>query len=213
MTTDPSTATQSSARHVLLVEDDLSLSGYLASALKGAGYWVQTAHDREQAIASFSGVAKPPPLVLLDLGMPPHASTMVEGLAVLDHALRAAPDTKIIVLTGQDDEAAALEAVRRGAFDFLVKPASMEALLAALRRAELFLRQEGRLTQEGEARLHLTARLGEGPKEAAANAEEQLIRRVLVATGYNVAEAARRLGLAREHVYYYLKKYGSQRPD
>ena len=73
---------------------------------------------------------------------------MVEGLAVLDHALRAAPDTKIIVLTGQDDEAAALEAVRRGAFDFLVKPASMEALLAALRRAELFLRQEGRLTQD-----------------------------------------------------------------
>ena len=91
--------------------------------------------------------------------------------------------------------------------------AEVEALLAALRRAELFLRQEGRLTQEGEARLHLTARLGEGPKEAAANAEEQLIRRVLVATGYNVAEAARRLGLAREHVYYYLKKYGIQRPD
>jgi two-component system response regulator RegA len=36
---------------------------------------------------------------------------------------------------------------------------------------------------------------------------------VLAASGYNVAETARRLGLAREHVYYYLKKYGIQRPE
>ncbi len=199
------------ARGVLLVEDDLALSGYLSSALRDAGFAVQTAHNREQAFAICA--ALPPPLVLLDLGLPPHASTMAEGLAVLDHYLQQAPDSKIIVLTGQEDEAAALEAVRRGAFDFLVKPAPMAAVFSALRRAELFLKQESRLSQAGEARLHMTARLGEGPKEAGANAEEQLVRRVLAASGYNVAEAARRLGLAREHVYYYLKKYGIQRPE
>ncbi len=198
-------------RDVLLVEDDLALSGYLASALRDAGYAVQTAANREQALRICG--ACPPPLVLLDLGLPPHASTMVEGLTVLDQYLQQAPDSKVIVLTGQEDEAAALEAVRRGAFDFLVKPAPMAHVFTALKRAELFLKQEGRLSQAGEARLHMTARLGEGPKEAGANAEEQLVRRVLAASGYNVAEAARRLGLAREHVYYYLKKYGIQRPE
>lgn len=200
------------ARAVLLVEDDLALCGYLASALQSSGYSVQTAHDRSQALAVLqSGNA--PTLVVLDLGLPPHASTMTEGLAVLDQGLRAVPDAKVIVLTGQDEHAAALEAVRRGAFDFLVKPAPLPAILAALRRAELFVQQEGRLAETGEARLHLTARLGEGPKEAAANAEEQLLRRVLAASNYNVAEAARQLGLAREHVYYYLNKYGIRRPD
>ena len=39
------------------------------------------------------------------------------------------------------------------------------------------------------------------------------LRRALAATNYNVAETARQLGLAREHVYYYLNKYGLRRPD
>lgn len=199
-------------RVLLLVEDDLALCGYLASALQSKGYCVLTAHDRLQALAVLQ-LPKPPALVLLDLGLPPHASTMTEGLAVLDQGLRVVPNAKVIVLTGQDEQAAALEAVRRGAFDFLVKPASLSAILSALHRAELFVQQEGRLAQTGEARLHLTAKLGEGPKEAAANAEEQLLRRVLAASNYNVAEAARQLGLAREHVYYYLNKYGIRRPD
>lgn len=212
VTTDTTQAAGNSERSVLLVEDDLALSGYLASALRDAGYCVQAAHDRAQALKILA-VPQPPALMLLDLGLPPHPGTMTEGLALLDAALRMAPSSKIIVLTGQDEDAAALEAVRRGAFDFLVKPATMATVFAALRRAELFVRQESRLTQVGEARLQLTARLGEGPKEAAANVEEQLLRRVLAATGYNVAETGRRLGLAREHVYYYLNKYGIRRPD
>ncbi|MBK6388000.1 MAG: hypothetical protein IPF71_15080 [Rhodoferax sp.] len=76
----------------------------------------------------------------------------------------------------------------------------------------MFAREEERLADMGEARLQLTARLAEGPKEAASSAEEQLLRRVLEATHYNMTEAARRLGIAREHVYYYLNKYGIQRP-
>ena len=65
----------------------------------------------------------------------------------------------------------------------------------------------------GEARIAVTARMGDGPKEAAAQAEEQLLRRSLTAAGYNVSVAARNLGIAREHLYYYLNKYGIQRPD
>ncbi len=196
---------------LLIVEDDLALAGYLASALGDSGYSVQQAHDRAAALACLAS-ERPPRLVLLDLGLPPAPSTMSEGLAFLDECLRQAPSTKVIVLTGQDERAAALEAVRRGAFDFLVKPAAVQSITQALRRAELFAGEEARMADAGEARLHLTTRIDEGPKEAASAAEEQLLRRVLVETEYNIAETGRRLGMAREHVYYYLKKYGIQRP-
>lgn len=196
---------------LLVVEDDASLRDYLASALRDRGFQVQIAQDREGAAAVMSAVA-PPSLVLLDLGLPPAPSAMTEGLAVLDECLGKMPSAKIIVLTGQDESAAALEAVRRGAFDFLVKPAAVSAIVQALQRAALFLREEARMAEAGEARVQVTARLSEGPKEVAAAAEEQLLRRALAETGYNIAETARRLGLAREHVYYYLNKYGIRRP-
>jgi DNA-binding NtrC family response regulator len=134
-------------------------------------------------------------------------------LLVLQSILRIQPATKVLVLTGQDEAAAAHEAVRLGAFDFLTKPTALAAILQALRRADLFAREEARMVLSGEARLNITARIGEGPKEAGAQAEEQLLRRSFEAAGYNVAETARQLGLAREHVYYYLNKYGIRRPE
>lgn len=197
---------------VLLVEDDAALSGYLASALRGKGYTVHCAADRASALACMAQ-AHAPALVLLDLGLPPHPSTMREGLQTLQDILRAQPGTKVLVLTGQDEAAAAHEAVRLGAFDFLTKPAALAALLQALQRADLFAREEARMVLAGETRLSITARILEGPKEAGAQVEEQLLRRSLAAAGYNVTEAARQLGLAREHVYYYMNKYGIRRPD
>lgn len=200
-----------SAQSLLVVEDDPALLGYLASGLRDKGFSVYVASDRASALAGMESMTQLR-LVLLDLGLPPAPSTMDEGLALLDEILAKSPSTKVVVLTGQDENVAALEAVRRGAFDFLVKPASVAGIVQALRRAALFMREELRMAEAGEARVHLTARLSEGPKEAAAAAEEQLLRRTLVEAGYNVAEAARRLGLAREHVYYYLNKYGIRRP-
>lgn len=197
---------------VLLVEDDPALSGYLASALGSKGYGVQCAADRSSAVACMEQ-AHAPALVLLDLGLPPHPSTMREGLQALQDILRAQPGTKVLVLTGQDEAAAAHEAVRLGAFDFLTKPCALDNLLQALRRADLFAREEARMALGGETRLSITARIDEGPKEAGALVEEQLLRRSFAAAGYNVTEAARQLGLAREHVYYYLNKYGIRRPD
>lgn len=201
-----------SGLHVLLVEDDPALSGYLGASLRDHGYRVVFAQDRIQAMACLQR-PDAPHLVLLDLGLPPQPSTMREGLAVLDEGLRLVPALKVLVLTGQDESSAAHEAVRRGAFDFLLKPVTLDTVLHALRRAELFAREEASFARSGEARLHITARIGDGPKEAGAQAEEQLLRRTFSACGHNVAETARQLGLAREHVYYYLNKYGIKRPE
>lgn len=197
---------------VLLVEDDAALRGYLASALEDAGLVVQLAHDRASALACMA-LHTAPAIMVLDLGLPPQPSTMREGLLTLQDTLRVQPATKVIVLTGQDESASAQEAVRQGAFDFLTKPAPMAVVLQAVQRACLFAREEERMVLRGEARIAVTARVGEGPKEAGAQAEEQLLRRSLAAAGYNVTVAARNLGIAREHVYYYLNKYGIQRPD
>ncbi|MBU3739040.1 MAG: response regulator [Rhodoferax sp.] len=210
--TDDDPAGAAFNRTLLLVEDDPALNDYLANALGQSGYQVLRAFDRRQAIQLLQG-AELPGIALMDLGLPPHASGMSEGLTLLDDYLLRVPQAKAIVLTGQDEDSAAFEAVRRGAFDFLTKPVGIPEIIRALDRARLFSHNEQRLTAHGETRLHLTARLSEGPKEAAAGAEEQLLRRIFVSSGYNVAETARRLGLAREHVYYYLRKYGVRRPD
>ena len=197
---------------VLLVEDDAALRGYLASALADAGFAVQTAQDRIGAVSAMA-LASAPAMVVLDLGLPPNPSTAREGLQALQDILRLQPPTKIIVLTGQDESAAAQEAVRLGAFDFLTKPAAMAVLLQSLRRAHLFATEEARMVLRGEARIAVTVRVSDGPKEAGALAEEQLLRRSMAAAGHNVSLAARQLGIAREHLYYYLNKYGIQRPD
>ena len=189
---------------LLIVEDDESLAGYLTSAMTGEGYRVSCAHTRAQALT-----IRPQPLIaLIDLGLPPAENRISEGLFLIDALLAIEPCCKIIVITGQDEESAAFEAVRRGAFDFLSKPASMSDIKSAIKRAQFFLRHEKHLSEGGEARLHLTVRLANGPKDTADAVEEQMVRGTLADSNGNVSEAARRLGLVREHLYYYLKKYG-----
>lgn len=191
---------------LLLVEDDPALSSYLAETLQQEGYEVVCADTRAQALA----VCPVPALAIVDLGLPPAVSRTSEGLLLIDALLAREPHTKIIVLTGQDEESSAFETVRRGAFDFLTKPASLNKIKAALERARLFLVQEQKLEAVGESRIQITARLADGPKEASSAVEEQLVRNALAHSHGNVADAARQLGLAREHLYYYIKKYGIQ---
>ncbi|MFA6921598.1 MAG: response regulator [Gallionella sp.] len=191
---------------LLIVEDDEALAGYLAGVMIDEGYRVVCAHSRSAALE----IRPQPLLALLDLGLPPAQNRTSEGLFLIDALLSNEPHSKIIVITGQDEESAAFEAVRRGAFDFLSKPASMNDVKAAVKRAYLFLHHEEHLSESGEARLHITVRLANGPKDTADAVEEQMVRGTLADTHGNVTEAARRLGLVREHMYYYLKKYGIQ---
>jgi len=191
---------------LLIVEDDEALASYLAGVMTGEGYRVVCAGNRLEALS-----IKPQPLLaLVDLGLPPAANLISEGMFLIDALLASEPHSKIIVITGQDEESAAFEAVRRGAFDFLSKPAAMADIKAAIKRASLFLHHEEHLSESGEARLHITVKLANGPKDSADAVEEQIVRGTLADTNGNVTEAARRLGLVRENLYYYLKKYGIQ---
>lgn len=197
---------------VLVVDDDPALRTMLAFSLEQAGFAVLEADSRAAALEALKTHA--PPLVILDMGMPPNEHTPDEGLAVLRWLADNLPQTKTLVLTGQNVQATSYLAIKQGAFDFLEKPVSQTALLQAVRRAQLFYRQEQKRRQdEGVQRVEIDATLGEGVKSIRNQAEEKLVKQVLLETGFNVHEAARRLGIKRENVYYLIKKYALQRDE
>jgi two-component system NtrC family response regulator len=127
----PDTPTPDELPRLLIVEDDPGLQKQLKWSLEG--YDLRFASTREEAVAAVRRFE--PPLVLQDLGLPPDAEGISEGLAALGEILTLAPATKVIVVTGNADRAGALEAVRRGAYDFYQKPVDLEVLKLILGRA------------------------------------------------------------------------------
>jgi len=197
---------------ILIVDDDPALRGMLGFLLESSDYQVMEAGSREEAIAALKQQAIS--VVLLDMGMPPNEHTLEEGLAVLDWLGHYQPQVNTIVLTGQQAEQASYLALKHGAFDFLEKPISSSSVKHAVDRASLFYKQALKLReQEGVQKVQLDAVLGEGVKSIRNQAEEKLIRQVLADTEFNVHEAARRLDLKRENIYYLIKKYGLQRVE
>jgi len=82
-----------------------------------------------------------------------------------------------------------------------------------VRRAFLFYRKEQEMAAGGLTRLQLNARVSDGLKSVRDEVEEKLVRQVLQETGFNVYQSAARLGLKRESLYYFLKKFGIERRD
>jgi DNA-binding NtrC family response regulator len=197
---------------ILTVEDDPGLRAMLVMMLELHGYAAVEADCREAALARLDDTPQIR-VVLLDLGLPPLPNETSEGIATLCAIQHASLPVKVIVLTGQDQDAAALAAVREGAFDFLPKPVAAPAILMAVQRALLFVQKEGELSQQGVTRIALTAQVGDGLKAVRTDAEEKLVRQVLKDTGFNVYQSAKRLGVRRENIYYFMKKFGITRDD
>ena len=122
----------SDAKHkILLVEDDPGLQKQLKWSL--SDYELVIAADRDSAIAQLR--RHEPPVVLLDLGLPPDVDGATEGLAALQQILSLAPSTKIIVVTGNLDRANAVKAIHLGAYDFFQKPFEPDVLALMIARA------------------------------------------------------------------------------
>jgi len=116
---------------LLIVEDDLALQKQIKWSLDQ--FSAVTADDRESALVQLRRFA--PPVVTMDLGLPPDADGTDEGFKLLEQMLTQAPDTKVIVLTGQNGQINALRAVAMGAYDFLAKPFEPEVLGLTVERA------------------------------------------------------------------------------
>lgn len=120
-----------SIKTLLVVEDDLGLQSQLRWSFEN--YEVVIAGDRGAAINLLR--RHEPPVVLLDLGLPPDPENASEGLAALQQILALAPYTKVIVVTGNDEHSNAVKAIALGAYDFYQKPIEPDVLGLIVQRA------------------------------------------------------------------------------
>jgi two-component system NtrC family response regulator len=134
---------------MLIIEDDPGLQKQLRWCFDA--YDVVVAGDRESALAQVR--RHEPAVVTMDLGLPPDPDGATEGLATLRQVLALAPDTKLIVLTGNQDHAHAVEAIALGAYDFHQKPFDPEILGLVVQRAFYLhaLQQENRRMLQSQA--------------------------------------------------------------
>ena len=114
---------------ILVVDDLLTVRLLLRAILTNAGYTVvaEAATGRE-AVSLY--LLFRPEVVLMDITMPGQ-----DGLSAMEEILRHAPAAQIIVCTAMNFKHVALEALRRGACDFITKPFRPEAVLAAVHTA------------------------------------------------------------------------------
>ena len=123
---------------LLIVEDDPGLQRQLRWSFED--YEVTVVGDRAAALEAVRRHA--PAVVMLDLGLPPDPGGTREGFAALEEILAAAPETKIIVVTGHNDRENAVRAVGLGAHDFCEKPVDPELLALIVSRAARMQRLE-----------------------------------------------------------------------
>lgn len=116
---------------VLIVDDEEGIRTQLTFALEDA-YLVTAAATASEALQQARD--QRPDIVLLDLSLSPYSGSQ-EGLEILPELLELDPQLKVIMVTGNGERANALSAVKRGAFDFYVKPIEFSELSVVIRRA------------------------------------------------------------------------------
>jgi DNA-binding NtrC family response regulator len=131
------------AEKILVVDDDQSLRRMMEYTLQQAGYKVSVAGDGDEALSAV--LKEPPRLIVTDLKM-----ERMGGFELLNHIHRDYPDILVIMVTAFGSVESAVEAMQRGAHDYLVKPFSREALRLAVERALSFcvLRSENKQLRE-----------------------------------------------------------------
>ena len=116
---------------LLVVDDDPSITDALSFVLS-RNYVVHTAASRVEARSVLQQLERLPQLALVDLGLPPTPRRPDEGLRLVSELLAYAPDIRIVVLSGQDDETNARHARTLGAIDFIAKPCEPQRLQKVL---------------------------------------------------------------------------------
>jgi two-component system response regulator RegA len=170
---------------ILIVDDEEVFRARLCKAFERRGFEVQSAGDYDQAVALAS--EESPEWALIDLRMKgPSGLELLQKLKSID------PTTRIVMLTGYGSIATAVEAMRLGASNYVSKPADVDDILAAFEKED-----SPPLTPVDDAYRPLSL----------ARVEWEHINKVLVDSGGNISEAARRLGMHRRTLQRKLEKY------
>ena len=171
-------------KHLLIVEDEAPLREAIAEQLTDRGYRVEQAESGEAALAKLADFAFD--IIITDLRLPG-----IDGSAVVEAAVERYPHIIAIVVTGYGTVKDAVEAIKRGAWDYLAKPVDADQVVQALRG-------NGHADDEAAAPVFAAPPLK--------RLEWEHIQRVLAECDGNISEAARRLGLHRRTLQRKLSK-------
>lgn len=186
----------SSARPLLLVDDDATFVRVLSRALTSRGFEVISATNLGDA--RMLARRHQPRHCVLDLKLGEE-----NGLRLIPELHTLVPDMRILLLTGYASIATAVEAIKRGAHDYLAKPVDADAVVRAL------LDGDGGAEGDDED-------LPDAPEAPLAlrRLEWEHIQRVLTECNGNISETARRLGMHRRTLQRKLGKHPvRERPD
>ncbi len=153
---------------ILIVDDETSLLNSLGFALRAEGFTVTGASTGEAGLAAARDGH--PALVLLDLRLPDGS-----GLDFLDRLRAAHPDLPVVMISAHGDTRAAVQAVKRGAYDYLTKPFDLDDLLVTLRSALERQRMTHEIARYREAEVARGEMVGES---APVRALQEAVRRV-----------------------------------
>jgi DNA-binding response OmpR family regulator len=128
---------------ILIIDDDQEIVSRLKKALRRHGFSVVTAESATEGISKLAETK--PELVLLDLVLPD-----IPGLKVLEDIKKISPDTRVIIISAFATIGDAVDAIKLGASEFLVKPFHMEELVSIVKKTL----EEARLERRIEAKLN-----------------------------------------------------------
>ncbi len=130
---------------ILVVEDEDDIRSLIAGILSDEGYPVRDAASSKQAIAEFK--ARKPALIIMDVWL---KGSELDGIELMDIFKKTDPDIPVIIISGHGTVETAVSAIRKGAYDYLVKPFQSEKLLVTAKRAleTAQLRQENAALKE-----------------------------------------------------------------
>ena len=114
--------------NILIIDDERSIRNVLKDILNNEGYKTEEASDGEEGLKKFSATTFD--AVLCDIKMP-----KIDGLEFLQKATIINPDVPIIVISGHGNIETAVDAVKKGAFDYISKPPDLNRLLITIRNA------------------------------------------------------------------------------
>jgi two-component system nitrogen regulation response regulator NtrX len=114
--------------NILIIDDERAIRKTLGEILSYEGYKIEEASDGEEGLKKFK--ERTFDVVLCDIKMP-----KIDGIEFLDKAREANPDVPIIMISGHGTIETAVEAVKKGAFDYISKPPDLNRLLITLRNA------------------------------------------------------------------------------
>src|SRR2546430_2606022 len=117
------------ADRILIVDDEEPIRDFVSAMLSSANFVCKQAASGKEALALLDS-GEEYELMLSDLMMP-----VMDGIALLEASKERYPDMPVVMVTAVTDVSIALNAIRNGAYDYLLKPFEREQLLATVRRA------------------------------------------------------------------------------